>query len=101
MQIGIYKMSVSASLDALLQFARCLFRMVHLVAFGISHSRWLFVAVSEGAPTGERLVGVGNMPVTTTWKKRCESDVVCSFSFIDVQLFIFTGFALLAHPAQV
>ena len=49
-------------------------------------------------PTGERSVGIGNMPFTTTLEK--DANVSSSFCRFSCALIYYTGFALLAYPGS-
>ena len=69
-----------------------------IVAFWNDTFKMVIPGSFSDTPTGERSVGIGNMPSTTTLKKmRMFLRGLCRFS---CALIYYTGFALLAYPGS-
>ena len=69
-----------------------------IVAFWNDTFKMVIPGSFSDTPTGERSVGIGNMPSTTTLKKmRMFLRGLCRFS---CALMYYTGFALLAYPGS-
>ena len=97
MQVLFYKTSGSASLDASSMFAGYVSDR-WIVAFWNDTFKMVVPGSFSNTPTGERSVGIGNMPSTTTLKKiRVFLRGLCRFS---CALICYPGFALLAYPGS-
>ena len=92
-----YKTSGSASLDASSMFAGYVSDR-RIVALWNDTFKMVVPGSFSDTPTGERSVGIGNMPSTTTLKRM--RVFLRSLGRFSCALIYYTGFALLAYPGS-